>query len=56
MIIWTTIWYLDELTSRFNRRTSSSRGKQFYRLVQQAAQVAPQPYPAIVKQARRRAP
>lgn len=29
-------YYLDEYTFRFNRRTSSSRGKLFYRLVQQA--------------------
>lgn len=29
--------YLDEFTFRFNRRTSRSRGKLFYRLVQQAA-------------------
>lgn len=29
-------YYLDEYTFRFNRRTSTSRGKLFYRLVQQA--------------------
>ena len=29
-------YYLDEFTFRFNRRTSGSRGKLFYRLVQQA--------------------
>jgi len=29
-------YYLDEYTFRFNRRTSRSRGKLFYRLVQQA--------------------
>ena len=29
-------YYLDEFTFRFNRRTSKSRGKLFYRLVQQA--------------------
>ena len=34
-------YYLDEFTFRFNRRTSQSRGKLFYRLVQQAAEVAP---------------
>lgn len=33
--------YLDEFTFRFNRRTSASRGKLFYRLAQQAVQVAP---------------
>jgi len=32
-------YYLDEFTFRFNRRTSSSRGKLFYRLVQQAVTV-----------------
>lgn len=34
-------YYLDEFTFRFNRRASRSRGKLFYRLVQQAAMVAP---------------
>lgn len=34
-------YYLDEFTFRFNRRTSHSRGKLFYRLVQQSAQVDP---------------
>jgi transposase-like protein/ribosomal protein L37AE/L43A len=34
-------YYLDEFTFRFNRRTSRSRGKLFYRLVQQATQVGP---------------
>jgi hypothetical protein len=34
-------YYLDEYTFRFNRRTSRSRGKLFYRLVQQAMEVAP---------------
>lgn len=32
-------YYLDEFTFRFNRRTSSSRGKLFYRLVQQAVAI-----------------
>ena len=41
--------YLDEFTFRFNRRTSASRGKLFYRLAQQAVQVAPAPYDMIVK-------
>ena len=36
--------YLDEYTFRFNRRKSASRGKLFYRLIQQAAQVEPAPY------------
>ena len=34
-------YYLDEFTFRFNRRTSSHRGKLFYRLVQQAVTVGP---------------
>lgn len=34
-------YYLDEYTFRFNRRTSRSRGKLFFRLVQQAAEVPP---------------
>lgn len=36
-------YYLDEFTFRFNRRTSRSRGKLFYRLVQQAAAIDPVP-------------
>lgn len=36
-------YYLDEFTFRFNRRTSLSRGKLFYRLVQQAVTIAPVP-------------
>lgn len=36
-------YYLDEFTFRFNRRTSRSRGKLFYRLVQQALLVDPVP-------------
>ena len=34
-------YYLDEFTFRFNRRTSRSRGKLFYRLVQQAVAISP---------------
>ena len=41
-------YYLDEFTFRFNRRTSASRGKLFYRLAQQAVQVDALPYRAIV--------
>ncbi len=37
-------YYLDEFTFRFNRRKSASRGKLFYRLVQQATMIGPQPY------------
>lgn len=41
-------YYLDEFTFRFNRRTSGSRGKLFYRLVQQTVQVPPVPGAEIV--------
>lgn len=34
-------YYLDEFTFRFNRRTSGSRGKLFYRLIQQAVAIPP---------------
>jgi len=36
-------YYLDEFTFRFNRRTSRSRGKLFFRLVQQALTIDPIP-------------
>jgi hypothetical protein len=39
-------YYLDEFVFRFNRRTSASRGKLFYRLVQQAA-ISPVPFKTI---------
>lgn len=42
-------YYLDEFTFRFNRRNSASRGKLFYRLVQQAVQVEPHPYRNLIK-------
>jgi transposase-like protein len=41
--------YLDEFTFRFNRRTSASRGKLFYRLAQQAVQINPVPFSTLVK-------
>ncbi len=41
-------YYLDEFTFRFNRRKSASRGKLFYRLLQQAVQIDPVPYRAII--------
>ena len=34
-------YYLDEYTFRFNRRTSKSRGKLFYRLLEQAVKIEP---------------
>jgi transposase-like protein len=36
--------YLNEFTFRFNRRTSGSRGKLFYRLVQMSVQYGPSSY------------
>jgi transposase-like protein len=48
-------YYLDEFTFRFNRRTSSSRGKLFFRLLEQAVAIEPTPYKAIVKPAGGRA-
>lgn len=41
-------YYLDEFTFRFNRRTSKSRGLLFHRLMQQAVQVEPTAYRAVV--------
>jgi transposase-like protein/predicted RNA-binding Zn-ribbon protein involved in translation (DUF1610 family) len=49
-------YYLDEFTFRFNRRTSRSRGKLFYRLIQQAAAIEPVPVKSMVKHARGRRP
>jgi len=40
--------YLDEFTFRFNRRKSASRGKLFYRLVQQAVQMNPVEFKDLV--------
>ena len=42
-------YYLDEFTFRFNRRTSRSRGKLFYRLMQQAVNTSPRTYESMVK-------
>ncbi len=39
--------YLDEYTFRFNRRTSGSRGKLFYRLLQNAVAIEPTTYAGI---------
>ena len=41
-------YYLDEFMFRFNRRSSRSRCKLFYRLAQQAVAVEPTPYRSIV--------
>jgi transposase-like protein len=45
-------YYLDEFTFRFNRRKSRSRGKLFYRLLQQAVALEPTPYKDLVKHIR----
>jgi transposase-like protein len=42
-------FYLDEFVFRFNRRASGSRGKLFYRLVQQALEVGPRPYSKLIQ-------
>ncbi|MCL2808459.1 MAG: IS1595 family transposase [Treponema sp.] len=42
-------YYLDEYTFRFNRRTSASRGKLFYRLIEQAAEIKPVIYNEIAE-------
>jgi len=42
-------YYLDEFTFRFNRRTSTHRGKLFYRLLQNAVKIEPIPYNYIKK-------
>src|SRR5205807_841063 len=41
-------YYLDEFTFRFNRRRSRSRGKLFFRLVQQAVAIDPVPLDQIL--------
>lgn len=41
-------YYLDEFTFRFNRRRSKARGLLFYRLLQQAVDVAPVPYGRLI--------
>ena len=47
--------YLDEFVFRFNRRTSGSRGKLFYRLLQQAVITDPMIYNDVVNAALRTA-
>jgi transposase-like protein len=42
-------YYLDEFTFRFNRRRSKSRGKLFFRLMQQATSTPAAPYDSIVR-------
>lgn len=42
-------YYLDEFTFSFNRRKSKSRGKLFYRLVEQAVAIEASPYKNLVQ-------
>ncbi len=42
-------YYLDEYTFRFNRRTSRARGLLFFRLMQQAVQIAPPSYRQLIE-------
>jgi transposase-like protein len=42
-------YYLDEFTFRFNGRKSKSRGKLFFRLMQQAVNTAPNTYESMVR-------
>ena len=46
---WQLPYYLDEFTFRFNRRTSKSRGKLFFRLMQQAVNTPPVTYDDVIK-------
>jgi len=41
-------YYLDEFTFRFNRRTSTHRGKLFFRLMEQAVTSGPTTYGDVV--------
>jgi transposase-like protein len=45
-------YYLDEFTFRFNRRTSRSRGKLFFRLMQNAVAMQGPDYQSVVKHVR----
>jgi ISXO2-like transposase domain len=45
-------YYLDEFTFRFNRRKSKSRGKLFFRLMQQAVSTPPATYDTMVKRSK----
>lgn len=46
-------YYLDEFTFRFNRRTSASRGKLFYRLLENAVCIKPTTYGDLVERSER---
>lgn len=45
-------YYLDEFTFRFNRRKSKSRGKLFFRLMQQAASTSRKTYDTLIGRAK----
>jgi transposase-like protein len=45
-------YYLDEFTFRFNRRKSTSRGKLFFRLMENAVSTAPNTYDSMVRSVR----
>jgi hypothetical protein len=45
-------YYLDEFTFRFNRRKSKSRGKLFFRLMQQAVSTPPANYDTLVRRSK----
>ena len=47
-------YYLDEYAFRFNRRTSNHRGKLFYRLLQNAMDIEPITYRAMIQNVRGR--
>lgn len=49
-------YYLDEFTFRFNRRRSASRGKLFFRLLEQAVQVGPATFQTIIGTNNRKTP
>ena len=42
------VYYLDEFTFRFDRRTSRHRGKPFSRLIEHAAAIGPTPYEKLI--------
>jgi len=44
--------YLEEFVFRFNRRTSRSRGKLFYRIIERAVRTEPLPFEKITKHSR----
>jgi transposase-like protein len=49
-------YYLDEYTFRFNRRTSTHRGKLFMRLLENAVQIEPVTHGKIIQHVRGRKP